>query len=102
VNRAEIKARLVVLQDQLLQHLDAAEYELLPDLMTERAPLIEEIVAMTDSDTRVNDWIAEYLARDQEILSRVVSSRNAIAVQIGDAQINHRAHLAYIQSGFAE
>jgi hypothetical protein len=98
VNASELKVRLSVAQDELVCALQDREFELLEGLMAERQVLIEELVELGSANSTLNEWVQDFLTRDQEILAEVIVHRGKVTAKMADIRVKRQAHLTYLRN----
>jgi hypothetical protein len=98
VNVSELKARLSVAQDELVEAMQAGDFELLAELMAERQVMIEELVELGSANPTLKQWVQDFLARDREIQAEVIVHRDKVTAEMVLSRANRQAHLTYLRN----
>jgi len=102
VNTAELKARLSLSQDALVEALQAENFELLTEISTERQALIQEMAEHGSADVMLNAWIQEFLTRDREITAQIALLRDEVGTRMNESRSTRQVHLSYLRSDLSD
>ena len=102
MNTAELKARLSLSQDALVEALQAENFELLAEISAERQALIQEMAEHVSADSMLNTWIQEFLIRDRELTTQIALLRDEVGRRLNESRSTRQAHLSYLRTDVSD
>lgn len=96
-----LRHRLEAAQQDIRSALDQGRTERLPALVATRERDIALLASNLGHQAEMRVWAMDYLARDKEIVARLLAAREATAAKLADMRRARGVHRAYLSSGLA-
>ncbi len=99
VTTTDLKARLELAHERLIEALAQADLESLPSVVMGREADLALLVSRLGSEDGLSDWARGYLARDRELLAQLIVARDAAEQALSRTRRSFAIHRSYVTSG---
>ena len=97
-NSLSMRQSLEAIQDAIVTALEEKDFERLLTLVTEREPLLEELVKQLDHDESLRNWAEDYWHRDQALQGTAQSSLRRVEGQLSAYRIKRKVSNSYMDN----